>query len=72
MPDVTKLKTKISLRYPDEANGERTKSFTFSNLALNAAGGKLLDLSDAFVSLMYNPAMAAAIVKRESFDLADD
>ena len=55
----TPVRTRLVMRYPDEQDSERTKSYTFSRLAHSSDNERLMDLGDAFKSLMYDPVMDA-------------
>ena len=69
MLEETLSNVRLTMRYPDEDNDERTRSFTFRHLALDAGDDRILDLSDAFKSLMYDPAMDTVNIKNVAIDL---
>jgi len=69
MLEETIMGTRLIMRYPSEADPRARNSFTFRHLALDAANAAILDLSDAFRSLMYDPAMAVETIKGVTTDL---
>ena len=68
MLEITPVRTRLSIRYPDQGT-DRTKSVTYSSLALNAGNSELLDFGEAVTSLMYDPGMETAFVKSQTMDL---
>ena len=70
MVDSTLVRTRLIIRYPSEENPERTRSFTFQNLALTARDESIMDLGEAIRSLLYDPGMKTDIIKSQTTDLA--
>ena len=69
MLETTLVSNRLSLRYPNPVDTEKTKTFTYSNISPSADDEALFELGDAFKSLMYNPAMETETLKSEVYDL---
>jgi len=67
-PTIVSLR--MIMRFPDEHDPEKTNSYTFRHLALDADDDRILDLSDAIRSLLYDPAVPVETSKRITTDLA--